>query len=504
MNVIPIFVILPLAGAFITYLFGTIFKKQSDQFSDGFANLITAFLFIMSIIILFKVGAEKNIIHFVGGWRPPFGITIFLDGTGIFLLIVVTGIGFFSSFFSIDYMKRYAAKYKFYALLLLMIAGMSGICITGDLFNMFVFIEISAISSYALVAFGTEHEELEAAFKYMVMGEIGSLMLLLGIALIYARTGTLNMADISQAVKANPERAAIVLPTILFIIGFAIKAALVPFHSWLPDAHPSAPAPISSMLSGVVIKVLGVYGFVRVFYNIIGLTPIVQNILLVLAGVSMIVGVLLQLGQSDIKRLLAYCSISQIGYVLLGFGLNTELGILGGFFHLINHAVFKSGLFLTSGAIEFATGTRELSKMGGLAKRMPWTSLAWYIGSFTASGVPPFAGFWSKLILIIAAIMAKSYILAAIAAVSAILTLASFIRTQRRILSGPLPEALAGIKEVPFTMKTSIGILSLLCVVLGLLLIPQVRTTLLDLAKDAVLVGTEYGRIVFEKAGGLL
>jgi len=501
MKAVPLFVIVPLAGAFITYLVGSVFKKIEAQFSDIFANLITAGLFILSIVTLFKVATDQNIIYFVGGWRPPVGITIFLDGLGIFLLIVVTGIGFLSSIFSIDYMKRFTAKYKFYALLLLMIAGMSGICITGDLFNMFVFIEISAIASYALVAFGTEHEELEAAFKYMVMGEIGSLMILLSIAIIYARTGTLNMADISQTISVNPEQPAIIFPSILFIIGFSIKAALVPFHSWLPDAHPSAPAPISSMLSGVVIKVLGVFCLVRVFYHIIGMTPIVSNILLVLAGLSMIVGVLLQLGQDDIKRLLAYCSISQIGYVLLGFGLGTPLGILGGFFHLINHAVFKSGLFLTSGAIEYATGTRDIKKLGGLLKRLPLTSVSWYIGSFTASGVPPFAGFWSKLILIIAAIMAKSYILAAIAAVSAILTLASFIRTQRRMLAGALPESLSGIKEVPFSMKTSLVVLSLLCIFLGLLLVPPIRNNLLDLAKDAVLVGTEYGKIVFEKAG---
>jgi multicomponent Na+:H+ antiporter subunit D len=501
MNLIPLFVVLPLAGAFIIYLIGSIFKRIGAQFSDIFANLITSVLFILSIVVLFKVAAEKGIIYFVGGWQPPFGITIFLDGIGVFLLLVVTGIGLMSSIFSIDYMKRFSAKYKFYALLLLMIAGMSGVCITGDLFNMFVFIEISAISSYALVAFGTEHEELEAAFKYMVMGEIASLLILLSIALIYATTGTLNMADISITVSSNPNRASIIFSSILFIIGFGLKAALVPFHSWLPDAHPSAPAPISAMLSGVLIKVLGVYGFIRVFYNIIGITPIVSNIILVLAGISMIIGVLLQLGQNDIKRLLAYCSISQIGYVLLGFGLGTPLGIIGGFFHLINHAVFKSSLFLSSGAIEYATGTRDINKLGGLMKKMPWTSISWYIGSFTASGVPPFAGFWSKLILIIAAIQAGSYILASIATITAILTLASFIRTQRRILLGPLPEALKNIREVPAAMKTSLAILSLLCIFLGLLLVPQIRETVLDLAKNAVLIGTEYGRIVFEKGG---
>ncbi|MDH5683837.1 MAG: proton-conducting transporter membrane subunit, partial [candidate division WOR-3 bacterium] len=284
MNLIPLFVILPLAGAFIVYLIGSVFKKIGAQFSDIVANLIIAGLFILSLFVLFKIANEKSIIYFVGGWRPPFGITLVLDGIGAFLLVIITGIGLLSSFFSIDYMNRFAAKHKFYALFLLMIAGMAGISMTGDLFNMFVFIEIAAIASYALVAFGTEHEELEAAFKYMVMGEIASLLILLSIAVIYASTGTLNMADISLVIHNHQGQALVIFPSILFIIGFGLKAALVPFHSWLPDAHPSAPAPISAMLSGVLIKVLGVYGLIRIFYNIFGITPMVSNILLVLAG----------------------------------------------------------------------------------------------------------------------------------------------------------------------------------------------------------------------------
>ena len=200
------------------------------------------------------------------------------------------------------------------------------------------------------------------------------------------------------------------------------------------------------------------------------------------------------------KRLLAYCSISQIGYVLLGFGLGTPLGILAGLFHLANHAVFKSLLFFDAGAVEYTTDTRDINQMGGLSQKMPVTTLGWFIGSFSASGVPPFNAFWSKLFLIIAAIQAQYYLLAGIAGVAAILTLASFIKVQRRAFLGSLPEALQKIKEVPVLMAATLIILSILCLGMGILLVPSIRVAVLDSAQNAILVGTEYAKIVFEKA----
>jgi len=500
-KILPVFVALPLGAAFVIYLFGSAWRRIAKKFSDIAANLTTLSLFILTIFTLIEMATKRHILYFIGGWRPPFGITLVLDGLSVLMLLVINLVGLMATIFSINYMEKFTAKYKFYSLLMLMIAGMNGISITGDLFNMFVFIEISAISSYALVAFGTGDEELEAAFKYMVMGEIASLLILLSIALIYAAISTLNMADISQVIAGQGTKPIIILCSILFIIGFGLKAALVPFHAWLPDAHPSAPAPISALLSGAVIKILGVYAIIRVFFNIFGITPIVSSILLFLSGASMIIGVLLQLGQNDLKRLLAYCSISQIGYVLLGIGLGTPLGIIGGLFHLLNHAVFKSLLFLNSGAIEYATGTREIMKLGGLAKKMPFTSVSGFIGSFAASGVPPFNGFWSKLIIILAAIEAQQYLLAAIAGVSAVLTLTSFIRMQRRTFLGILPSRLSEIKEVPIAMKTPLVVLSLLCIILGILLIPGVRAIFLDLAKDTIILGTGYAKIVLGQGG---
>lgn len=498
---LPLFIAIPLGSAFIIYLIGSLFKDGSKRFADIWANLTTVACLVMSILTLLLVYKDSTLLYYMGGWRPPFGITLVVDGLSVFMLLIISAVGFLATIYSINYMEKFTSKYKFYALLMLLIGGMNGIVITGDLFNMYVFIEISAIASYVLVSYGVEAEELEAAFKYMVLASVGSMFILLSIALIYASTVTLNMADIAHQISNNPNSTMLILVSILFIVGFSLKAALIPFHAWLPDAHPSAPAPISSMLSGVVIKVLGAYGIIRLFYNVIGIDTRISTILLVLAGLSMIIGVILQLGQNDMKRLLAYCSISQIGYVLMGIGIGTPLAILGGLFHLLNHAAFKSLLFFNAGAVEYATGTRDINKLGGLQTKMPITSMSWFIGSFAASGVPPFNGFWSKLILIIAAVQAQYYLLAGIAGLSAILTLASFIKVQRKVFLGSLPESLSKIKEVPGLMRVVLIVLAILCIGTAIFLIPGLRERTLDLARDAILRGTDYAQMVFDKAG---
>ncbi|MCK4255755.1 NADH/ubiquinone/plastoquinone (complex I), partial [candidate division WOR-3 bacterium] len=409
----------------------------------------------------------------------------------------------------VNYMERFTEKNRYYCLFLLMLAGMNGVILSGDMFNLFVFLEIAAISSYSLVAFGTESEELEAAFKYQVMGTIASSFILLGIALLYSYTGTLNMADMARVIAIKNSESGILnsVSSIshfqlvnfvcgLFIMGFGMKAAIVPFHAWLPDAHPSAPAPISAMLSGVLIKALGVYVLIRIVFNITGMTPVFSNILLVLGTLSIMGGVVSAIGQWDFKRLLAYHSISQVGYIILGIGLGTPLGILGGLFHLLNHSVFKSLLFLNSGAVVYATGTRDLKQMGGLNKRMPVTGNSSFIASMSIAGVPPFNGFWSKLIIIIACIQANRIGFAIWAIIGSILTLASFMKVQRYAFFGPLNEKWKGIKEVPGFMRVSMVLLAILCIGMGLLLLPQVREVLLNPAVEVLENGIEYAKTI--------
>ena len=493
-NIIPLFVAISLLGAFIISIIG----KKLKWIPDVIGNTTTLILLGLSVLAMWTIVTKGTLVYSVGGWKLPIGIALVLDGLAAFMLITVNLIAFSVSIYSISYMKRFTSKWKFYTLFLLMVAGMNGVVVTGDIFNLFVFLEIASVASYALVAFGTERHELEAAFKYTVMSTVGSLFILLGIVFLYSYTSTLNMADMANVLAQKGMSNIVIMVSILFIMGFGLKAALVPFHAWLPDAHPSAPAPISAMLSGVLIKSLGIYTLCRFFYNIIGINSSFSSILMILGTLSMVIGVFLAIGQWDFKRLLAYHSISQIGYVILGIGLGTPLGIIGGLFHLFNHSVFKSLLFLNSGAVEYATGTRDLKKMGGLMTKMPVTGTTTLIASMSIAGIPPFNGFWSKLIIIIAAVQANRLGYAFWAVLASILTLASFTKVMKYAFFGELRTRWSGIKEVPFFMKIAMVILALICVVGGVLLIFNINEVFLKPASDVLLEGTKYADIIFK------
>jgi multicomponent Na+:H+ antiporter subunit D len=287
--------------------------------------------------------------------------------------------------------------------------------------------------------------------------------------------------------------------------GFGLKAAIIPFHAWLPDAHSSAPSPISAMLSGVLIKAVGIYVIIRLFFNMFVLSESIAVLITTLGTLSMVVGVFLAIGQWDIKRLLAYHSISQMGYVVMSVGAGmilitrgvipevASLAIAGGIFHLVNHAAFKGLLFLNAGAIEYRTGTRDLREMGGLAKSMPATAATSFVASMSISGIPPFNGFFSKLVIIIAAVMAKFYLLAALAVIVSIITLASFLKFQRYAFYDK-PEYSKEPKphEVPFPMVFSMVVLSLICLLLSLLIFPGIREAVLTPAIDILTDPLKY------------
>jgi len=488
---IPLFVIVPLAGAFLIMIMGRFFKT----FPKFFASLVLLFLILISIYSFLTLGGT-SLIYKVGGWEPvnqiPIGIYMVLDGLSAILVCIISVIGFLSAFYSISYINRYTGESFFYALFCLMIAGMNGVVLSGDLFNIFVFLEISVISSYALVAFGVEKNELEASFKYQVLGGLASFLILFGIGFIYWKTKTLNIADIKEAFMAGYDKPFYLFVQILILSGFGLKAAIIPFHAWLPDAHSSAPSPISSMLSGVLIKAVGIYVIIRLFFNMFVISEEMAILITILGTMSMVIGVFLAIGQWDLKRLLAYHSISQMGYVVMSVGIGmillsrnrnpgvAALAIAGGIYHLVNHAVFKSLLFLSAGAIEYRLGTRDLKKMGGLNKSMPATSATSFIASMSISGIPPFNGFFSKLIIIIAAIQAKFYLLALLAVIVSIITLASFLKFQKYAFFGKSENRQDNpVKEVPFPMIFSMVILSVLCLALSLLAFPDVRAFVL-------------------------
>lgn len=496
-NLLPFFVIIPLAASFLISILG----KYIRRFYGPAISLSTALLLGFSVYtsVLLENIPAKVLVYKIGGWIPPFGICLVLDGLSSFMLVTVNLITFFVARYSLSYMEKYTDKPKFFTLFSLMVCGMNGLILTGDLFNLFVFLEIASIASYALVAFGTEAEELEASFKYAIMGTVASSFIFIGIAFLYGFTSTLNMADMAGILSGKPNLWVVPFVSVLFLMGFGLKAALVPFHAWLPDAHSSAPASISAMLSGVLIKTLGVYAMLRIFFNIMGAHNTYLSVLMFLGAISLLVAVVLALSQWDLKRLLAYHSISQIGYIVLGIGLGTPLGILGGLFHLFNHSVFKSLLFLGSGAIDYNINTRDLREMGGLNKVMPVTGAANLIASMSISGIPPFNGFFSKFIIIMACIQQGHFGYAFCAVIGSILTLSSFMKVEKYAFFGELKSKFIGLKEVPFSMRFSLVGLAVICIFGGIMLLAPWRF-FMDNAVNVLAQGTRYAGVIMQEA----
>ncbi|TET21540.1 MAG: NADH/ubiquinone/plastoquinone (complex I) [Candidatus Stahlbacteria bacterium] len=501
METFPVLLIaIPLGGAFLV----PILYKAWRRLAEIVAGLCLATVLALSIYLAFFLVPGKPLVYLFGNWPVPLGIAFAVDKLSSLMLLIVSILAFFSYLFAIRYMDQFTGAGKFYTLYLLMLVGMNGVVMTGDLFNMFVFMEIAGLAAYALVAFGTKPKELEAGFKYMVMGEIASLMILLAIALIYAATSTLNLADLSRAFATMDKTPGFYFVVILLMFGFSLKAGLVPFHFWLPDAYPSAPAPVTAVLSGVFTKALGVYAMARILFNVYGFSrassPEVFNALLILGLVSIVVGGLLALPQKDYKRLLAYSSISQIGYIVLALGIGNEFALIGAFAHILSHSLGKGLLFLTSGSVVYRVGERDITKFtGGLGKQMPWTSLSYNLGALSVAGMPPFLGFFSKLFIILGAVKAGFIVPAVVAGLFAVVTLGYLLKITNKVFWGK--EGIKGIKESPFVMVFAMVCLVVLLVAGGAFFF-WLKPHLLQPAADVLLKGTEYADIVFRIGTG--
>jgi multicomponent Na+:H+ antiporter subunit D len=500
MNWVFLFVFLPLGGGFLLPLFDRFWTES--RVKEALAGAVTLTTTVLAFATL---GGEG--IYQMGNWPPPLGINLVVDGLSSLMLVVVNLIALLVTIYSFKYMEEYTPTGKYYSLFLLMLAGMNGVILTGDMFNLFVFLEIASIASYALVGYRRGAVELEAAFKYLILGSIGSAFIIFGVGLLYAATGQLNMAQIALSLAAQGRGVIVGITSAFFLVGFGLKAAQVPFHAWLPDAHSSAPSPISAMLSGVLIKALGVYCLGRVFFNVIGIDEIQANILIWGGAISMVVGALLAIGQEDFKRLLAYSSISQVGYIVLALGMGgillsrgeeplAGLALLGALFHLINHAANKALLFLGMGVVEEQAETRQLAELGGLFHRMPVTGTTTLFGVLSISGIPPFAGFWSKLIILIAALWGQFYVVAALLIATSVLTLAYYMRVEREAFFGEVPERLRRVREAPAAMALVMAVLAVGAIGLGLLYLPGLRELILQPATNVLLEGLRYAQMV--------
>jgi len=470
---ILLYIGLPLLVAAILPLLGKVSKKALP---DVLGNATLAVLLVYAATGARDLLSGGPIVQRLSWFGETVNLQVAVDGFGLFMLMVIQLVSLAVGLYSIAYMDHYGAKANYYALLLVMVAGMNGLVLANDLFNVYIFLEVAAVASYALVAYGLEHDELEASFKYLMLSVVASAAILVAIAVLFGMTGGLSFAAVAEGLKTLNAGGVTAVCAALFLMGFGLKAALIPFHAWLPDAHPSAPAPISAILSGLLIKVSGVYALTRIFFGVFGLTPALSQVLMWLGAVSIVLAAFLALGQKDLKRMLAYSSISQVGYVVLGIGLGTPLGVAGGLFHLFNHALAKGLLFLNSGSVQQATGTRNLDEMGGLAKRMPFTAGTSLVGALSIAGVPPLGGFWSKLLIIMALVQAGEGALAVIAVLAGVLTLWYYLLIQRKAFFGKLDERWKDVREAPFWMTASTVVLALLVIGVGILFAAVLRS----------------------------
>ena len=420
-------------GAVVSFALGRASRRRG-----GDASAAAAIAFLAAAFLTFAALAVTDGVEFRGAGEA----TLRADGLGIFLGLVGTGLGLAVAVYSFAYMRKESDRATYGALLLLLVAGVAGIGLAGDLFNLYVMFELMAIPSFALVAFHRDRAEaVEAGMKYIVMSGAGSLLALLGIGLIYMAAGTLDLEAFPQA---GLQGDLAVLAAGLLIAGLGVKAAIVPMHTWLPDAHAAAPSGISAMLSGIVIQA-ALLAMVRALVVVgVGATAVASYglLLALFAVLTMTVGNLLAMHQRDLKRLLAYSSVAQMGYILLGLGVGLEFGLtvalVGGLFHVLSHALLKGGAFLSAGVLQRSYGTRDLDSLRGSGRAVPAAGFTFALFALGLAGVPPTVGFLSKLLIVTGTAQAGAIgvflVLALIA--NSVLSLAYYVPAVTGLLSG--------------------------------------------------------------------
>jgi len=480
-------IVVPLGLSFAIPLFRFISKKIEKYIPVvGLSfNLIVSFLLLPRVL-------KHPINVFLGGFHPPFCINLVAGPVGILFSALIALVGLLVSIYALDYIRE-GAKQLYHMLYLLLLTGATGVVLTGDIFNLFVFYEILCISSYALVAYLGDRAGIESAIKYLIQGAIGSSLLLIGVGLLYGLFGTLNMADISSSIDSVTS-ISIFVPLIMLITGLGVEAAIFPLNAWLPDAHSSAPSSISAILSGIAIKV-GIYAVARVIFTIFGASSILL-FLVFLGLLTLLVGELSAFSQKNIKRMLAYSSVGQIGLIVFALGMGFSQGITGGLFQLISHALSKALLFLAVGYMIYRTGSMDISSLEGMGKRMPLTSLAFTIGAFSLVGLPPFIGFPSKFLIIRAALSTREVLFTVVIAfilLGTVIEGAYFFRVVQ-VLYFKGEKTLMQKEEAPVLALIPLFILIILIVTAGVY--PKALINILNSASLELLNKIEYIRSV--------
>ncbi len=415
-----------------------------------------------------------------------------VDLLSVFMTSIFLGLGIIVTIYSILYIENTNRTPFYYTLILTLISGMTGIVFAGDLLTLFVFWELMSVSSYALVAFFKEKgTSVEASFKFLVMSAAGSATALFGISLLYGLTGTLNFEGLATALTATGSNIWVYIAALFTFIGFGVKAAVFPLHTWLPDAYSESPAPVSAILSGIVIGP-GVFVLVKVFFTAFAsVQDVWAPAFAGLSIVTMLVGNITALMQTDVKRMLAYSSIGQVGYMLIGLAVASQAGLNGTFVQFFNHALMKGSAFLCIGAIIYRLGARNLSEIRGVGHKMPLTAFAFAISVFALTGLPPLNGFPGELILFSSAVEADMTWLGVALLLNSVISAGFYLRIVFALIQQDASEKIVKIKEAPLLLLVPICILSILIIVFGLWPDPIV-----NFAKQAVDALVSIGGLV--------
>ncbi|MEO8144117.1 MAG: monovalent cation/H+ antiporter subunit D family protein [Betaproteobacteria bacterium] len=439
------------------------------------ATAAGVFCFAAALLLAGEVLSAGAISYHLGNWPPPWGIEYRLDALSAYVLVLVSGIGVVSALYA---WRSIAAElprdqlYLFYALHCLCLAGLLGMTITGDAFNLFVFMEIASLSSYVLIGLGRDRRALLAAYQYLILGTIGATFYVIGVGLLYLVTGTLNIADLAERLPQAGNLRAVLAALAFITVGVSLKLALFPLHFWLPNAYAHAPSVVTAFLAATATKV-SVYVLLRFYFGVFGYRLVtgsvpMQEILLALAVLAIVSASLAALWQADLKRLFAYSSVAQIGYIVLGISLASRDGLTAAVAHLFNHGITKGALFLLIGGLALRAGSAGLEGARGLGRIMPLTSLGIVIAGLSLIGVPGTAGFVSKWFLVLAAIEAGKWWLAALIVATSLIAVAYVWRFVEAAYLSPPGARSPGPGETPATMLVPAWLLVGACIWFGL------------------------------------
>ncbi|PAU76261.1 Na+/H+ antiporter subunit D [Halomonas salipaludis] len=428
-------VIIPLLSGAVSLLFW-----RSRPMQRFIAVAGTLALLVVGLWLITSVSREGYVVIHMGSWQAPYGISLVADMLSAIMILLTGIIGLGLAIYSLASTGPNHEKFGFYPLMHLLLAGVAGAFLTGDIFNLYVWFEVMLVASFALLILGGEKAQMEGAIKYVTLNLLASVIFLTAIGLLYGMVGTLNMADVGQRLAEAENQGMVEVLAVMFMIAFGIKAAAFPLFFWLPASYHTPPVAVSALFAGLLTKV-GVYSLFRVFTLMFDQTmDYVQDILLWGAALTMVTGVLGAAAQYEFRRILSFHIVSQIGYMILGLALFTPLALAGGIFAVMHNIIVKTNLFLISGITHRLQGTYQLKKMGGLFKERPWLSVAFFLSAFSLAGVPPLSGFFAKFVIVRAGIEAEAYVVTAVALAVGLMTLYSMVKIWNEVFWKKLPE----------------------------------------------------------------